>query len=122
QVSTNSYFEMFEEQLEERRAFKYPPVFRMIKITLKHKDYQKVDVGADWYAKSLRTVFGKHVLGPEFPPVARIRNQYLKHILVKIPQKQSLGRTKEAILKINTSFLSVKDFRPIRVILNVDNY
>jgi primosomal protein N' (replication factor Y) len=62
------------------------------------------------------------VLGPEFPPVARIRNQYLKHILVKIPQKQSLGKTKEAILKINTSFLSVKDFRPIRVILNVDNY
>jgi primosomal protein N' (replication factor Y) len=122
QVSTNSYFEMFEEQLAERHAFKYPPVFRMIKITLKHKDYQKVDVGADWYAKSLRTVFGKHVLGPEFPPVARIRNQYLKHILVKIPQKQSLGRTKEAIQKINTSFLSVKDFRPIRVILNVDNY
>ena len=122
QVSTNSYFEMFEEQLGERHAFKYPPVFRMIKITLKHKDYQKVDVGADWYARSLRTVFGKHVLGPEFPPVARIRNQYLKHILVKIPQKQSLGKTKEAILKINASFLSVKDFRPIRVILNVDNY
>ncbi len=122
QVSTNSYFEMFEEQLAERHAFKYPPVFRMIKITLKHKDYQKVDVGADWYAKSLRTVFNQHVLGPEFPPVARIRNQYLKHILVKIPQKQSLGKTKEAILKINTSFLSVKDFRPIRVILNVDNY
>ncbi|MEM5566836.1 primosomal protein N' [Psychroserpens sp. AS72] len=122
QVSTNSYFEMFEEQLAERNAFKYPPVYRMIKITLKHKDYQKVDVGADWYARSLRTVFDKHVLGPEFPPVARIRNQYLKHILVKIPQKQSLGRTKEAIMKINTSFLSVKDFRPIRVILNVDNY
>lgn len=122
QVSTNSYFEMFEEQLGERHVFKYPPVFRMIKITLKHKDYQKVDVGADWYAKSLRTVFNQHVLGPEFPPVARIRNQYLKHILVKIPQKQSLGKTKEAILKINTSFLSVKDFRPIRVILNVDNY
>ena len=122
QVSTNSYFEMFEEQLSERHAFKYPPVFRMIKITLKHKEYQKVDVGADWYAKSLRTVFGQYVLGPEFPPVARIRNQYLKHILVKIPQKQSLGRTKEAIMKINTSFLSVKDFRPIRVILNVDNY
>jgi primosomal protein N' (replication factor Y) len=122
QVSTNSYFEMFEEQLGERQVFKYPPVFRMIKITLKHKDYQKVDVGADWYAKSLRTVFNQYVLGPEFPPVARIRNQYLKHILVKIPQKQSLGKTKEAILKINTSFLSVKDFRPIRVILNVDNY
>lgn len=122
QVSTNSYSEMFAEQLSERQAFKYPPLYRMIKITLKHKDYQKVDVGADWYAKSLRTVFKQDVLGPEFPPVARIRNQYLKHILVKIPQKQSLGKTKAIIFKINTSFLSVKDFRPIRVILNVDNY
>lgn len=122
QVSTNNYVQMFEEQLDERHIYKYPPIYRMIKITLKHKDYQKVNVGADWYARSLRTVFDTHVLGPEFPPVARIRNQYLKHILVKIPQKQSLAKTKEAIIKINNSFLSVKDFRAIRVILNVDNY
>ncbi|MDG5492330.1 primosomal protein N' [Psychroserpens sp. SPM9] len=122
QVSTNAYVEMFEEQLNERHIYKYPPIFRMIKITLKHKDYNRVNVGADWYARSLRTVFDANVLGPEFPPVARIRNQYLKHILVKIPQKQSLAKTKEAIIKINNSFSSVKDFRAIRVILNVDNY
>ncbi|WP_204345670.1 replication restart helicase PriA [Psychroserpens algicola] len=122
QVSTNNYQQMFEEQLDERHIYKYPPVFRMIKITLKHKDYNRVNIGADWYARSLRTVFDAHVLGPEYPPVARIRNQYLKHILVKIPQKQSLSKTKEAIIKINNSFLSVKDFRAIRVILNVDNY
>ncbi|MEH6536601.1 MAG: primosomal protein N' [Psychroserpens sp.] len=122
QVSTNNYVQMFEEQLDERHTYKYPPIFRMIKITLKHKDFNRVNVGADWYARSLRTVFDANVLGPEFPAVARIRNQYLKHILVKIPQKQSLSKTKEAIIKINNSFLSVKDFRAIRVILNVDNY
>lgn len=122
QVSTNDYEQMFKEQMDDRHTYKYPPIYRMIKITLKHKDYQKVNIGAEWYAKSLRTIFDKHVLGPEFPPVARIRNQYLKHILVKIPQKQSLSKTKEAIIKINNSFLSVKDFRAVRVILNVDNY
>lgn len=122
QVSTNDYEQMFKEQMDDRHTYKYPPIYRMIKITLKHKDYQKVNIGAEWYAKSLRTVFDQHVLGPEFPPVARIRNQYLKHILVKIPQKQSLSKTKEAIIKINNSFLSVKDFRAVRVILNVDNY
>lgn len=122
QVSTNDYEQMYAEQMDDRHTFKYPPIYRMIKITLKHKNYQKVNVGADWYAKSLRTVFKTHVLGPEFPPVARIRNQYLKHILVKIPQKQSLTKTKEAIIKINNSFLSIKDFRAVRVILNVDNY
>jgi len=122
QVSNNNYLQMFKEQMDDRYNFKYPPVYRLIKITLKHRDYNKVNVGADWYAKSLRQVFKQYVLGPEFPPVSRIRNQYHKNILVKIPNKQSLAKTKAAILKINTSFLSVKDFRPIRVILNVDNY
>ena len=122
QVSSNDYVSMFNEQLDERYNYKYPPIFRLIKITLKHKDYNKVNTGADWLAKSLKQVFSANVLGPEFPPVSRIRNQYHKNILIKIPENQSLSKTKEAILKIKNSFMSVKDFRSIRVILNVDNY
>ncbi len=122
QVSTNNYVQMFEEQMYERHNYKYPPVYRLIKITLRHKDFQKVNSSADWYAKSLRQVFAQNVLGPEFPPISRIRNQYHKNILIKIPQKLSLSKTKEAILKINNSFFSVKDFRAVRVIINVDNY
>jgi len=122
QVSTSDYLSMFSEQLEERYKYKYPPYYRLIKITLKHKDYNKVNDGSAWLAKSLKQIFKEHVLGPEFPPVARIRNQYHKNILVKIPKEQSLIKTKEAILKIKNSFLSIKDFRPIRVILNVDYY
>ena len=122
QVSNNDYVSMFNEQLDERYNYKYPPIFRIIKITLKHKDYNKVNTGADWLAKSLTQIFKVNVLGPEFPPVSRIRNQYHKNILIKIPEKQSLSKTKEAILKIKNSFMSVKDFRSIKVILNVDNY
>ena len=122
QVSNNDYKSMFKEQLDERYNYKYPPIFRLIKITLKHRDYNKVNIGADWLAKSLKQTFNTNVLGPEFPPVSRIRNQYHKNILVKIPEKQSLLKTKEAILKIKNSFMSVKDFRSIKVILNVDNY
>jgi len=122
QVSSNDYLSMFKEQIDERYNYKYPPIYRLIKITLKHRDYNKVNEGGKWLAKSLRQLFTKYVLGPEFPPVARIRNQYHKNILIKIPQGQSLTKTKEVILKIKNSFLSVKDFRPIRVIINVDNY
>ncbi|MBE9489095.1 MAG: primosomal protein N' [Bacteroidetes bacterium] len=122
QVSSNDYVSMFNEQLDERYNYKYPPIYRLIKITLKHKDYNKVNTGADWLAKSLKQVFNANVLGPEFPPVSRIRNRYHKNILIKIPENQSLSKTKEAILKIKNSFMSVKDFRSIRVILNVDNY
>ena len=122
QVSVNDYEGMFNEQMDERYNYKYPPIYRLIKITLRHRDYNKVNDGAEWLSKSLRQLFKQHVLGPEFPPISRIRNQYHKNILIKIPEQQSLGKTKEAILKIRNSFLSIKDFRPIKVVLNVDNY
>lgn len=122
QVSTNNYIDMFNEQMNDRYNFKYPPIYKQIKITLKHKDYNRVETASIWYAKSLRQVFNDNVLGPEAPPIARIRNQFHKNILVKIPKKQSLAKTKEAIIKINNSFLSIKDFRSVRVILNVDNF
>ncbi|WP_299555794.1 primosomal protein N' [Seonamhaeicola sp.] len=122
QVSTNNYMEMFKEQMNDRYNFKYPPVYKQIKITLKHKDYNRVEAASIWFAKSLRQFFGEAVLGPESPPIARIRNQFHKNILVKIPKKQSLSKTKEAIIKINNSFLSIKDFRSVKVILNVDNF
>ncbi len=122
QVSTNSYAEMYKEQLEERRQYKYPPFFRLIKITLKGRDYSRVNEGADWLATSLKNSFYENVLGPEFPPVARIRNEYYKNILIKIPQKQSLGKTKGLVEKILQSFKAVGAFRSIRVVMNVDPY
>ena len=122
QVSINDYESMFVEQLEDRRIYKYPPYCRIIKLTLKHKDYNKVNEGADWLATSLRHIFKDNVLGPEFPVVSRIRNQYHKNILLKIPQKQSLAKTKSVLQKIKMSFSSTRDFRAVRLLINVDNY
>ena len=122
QVSINDYQSMFVEQLEDRRIYKYPPYCRLIKLTLKHKDYNKVNDGAEWLATSLRHVFKANVLGPEFPVVSRIRNQYHKNILIKIPQNQSLIKTKSVLQKIKLRFLSTRDFRAVRLLINVDNY
>lgn len=122
QVSTNDYVGMFKEQLEERYNYKYPPFYRLVKITLKHRDYNKVDMSADWLAKSLTQLFKHNVLGPEFPPISRIRNQYHKNILIKIPQGQPLGKTKEAIKKVQTSFEAIGNFKGVRIVVNVDNY
>jgi len=54
QVSTNSYAEMYADQMVERQNFKYPPVYRLIKLTLRHNDYGRVNMGAEWFARSLR--------------------------------------------------------------------
>jgi len=122
QVAANDFESMFKEQLEERYQYQYPPYFKLIKFTLKSRDYSKTNDAADWISKALRNVFRENVLGPEFPPVARIRNEYYKNILLKIPPQQSLGKTKGYIHKILNSFSAIGGWRGVRVIINVDPY
>ena len=122
QVSTTNYTEMYKEQLQDRWQYKYPPYYRLIKITLKHRDYNKVDSGVNWLFKALYNSFGEHVLGPTAPAVSRIRNQYIKNVVIKIQPKQSLVNTKKQLYKIKNTFEAVKDFRPIRFMIDVDAY
>ncbi len=121
QVSTNDYLGMFKEQLYEREQYHYPPANRIVRITFKHKEYNRVNEASEWFAQAMRNLFGSGVLGPEFPPVARIRNQYLKHVLVKIPPNQSLPKTKVGIKRIEKSFHAISQYRSVRVIYNVDH-
>ncbi|MDX1761549.1 MAG: primosomal protein N' [Christiangramia sp.] len=120
QVSTGDYHGMYREQLEDRYQYKYPPYFRLIRLTLKCRDYSKTNESAEWLARALENVFDRYVLGPEFPPVARIRNEYYKNILIKIPKKQSLGKTKKMIHRILSSFRAIGAYRSVRVVVNVD--
>ena len=121
QVSTNDFEGMFKEQLYEREQYKYPPKNRIIKITFKHKEYNRLNEAAEWFAKALRNSLGGNVLGPEYPPVARIRNQFLKNLLVKIPNGTSVSGVKSGIRRTERSFNAVAQFRSVRVIYNVDH-
>jgi len=91
------------------------------RITFKHKEYNRLNEASEWFAKALRNALGGNVLGPEYPPVARIRNQYLKNVVVKIPDGQSVTKTKTTIKKIEKSFDAVSQYRSVRVIFNVDH-
>jgi primosomal protein N' (replication factor Y) len=122
QVSTNSYEEMFKEQLDERWQYHYPPFYRIIKITLRHKDFNRVEEGANWLGKSLTSIFKENILGPTTPAISKIRNYYIRNIIVKIPQKQHLEITKNNITRVKNSFQAIKEFRAIKLTIDVDNY
>jgi len=122
QVSTNSYEEMYTQQLEDRYQFKYPPYFRIIKITFKERNFSKMQNASLWFSQALKTKLKENVLGPEVPPVGRVRNLFISNISIKIPKDQSLAKTKNFIEAINRSFNSIKEFSSVRVLIDVDNY
>ena len=122
QVSVNDYEGMSKEQLEERYQYKYPPFFRIIKIEFKNKNLLRVQKASIWFGQALQNKFGENVLGPEQPPIGRIRNQFIFNIMVKIPKSQSLETTKKYIANVERRFNSVKEFSGVRINLDVDCY
>lgn len=122
QVTTHNYIGMYKEQLYDRQIYKYPPYFRIIKLTLKHKDFEKLKEGSMWLYQVLSQNLQMPVLGPEEPAISRIRNEYIRTILIKIPQNLNLGGTKKTIQKMLNSFEAVAQYRAIKVIVNVDFY
>ena len=122
QVTNNDYLGMYNEQLYDRQIYKYPPYFRIIKITLKQRDYDKLKSGSMWLYQVMSQNLQMPVLGPEEPLISRIRNEYIRTIIIKIPQNVHIGNTKDAIQKMLNSFEAVAQFRAIKVTLNVDFY
>ncbi len=122
QVTIHDYEGMYKEQMNERHQFSYPPLVRLVRIVLKHKDFVRVDAAANWMGKSLTNSFGDQVLGPTSPSIGRIRNKYIKSILIKLPVHISLKQSKGQIQRIKDSFMAISDFRAVQVIVDVDCY
>ncbi len=122
QVINNDYSEMLQTQLYERRQFKYPPYYRMIELTLKHKDAALLGKAARHLAEILRKRFEGIVLGPEYPLVSRINNLYLKRILLKLEKNQSLTVNKDVIAQCLKEYELHVDYRSVRIAIDVDPF
>lgn len=122
QVTHNDYEGMYKEQLYERKIYYYPPFYRLVRLTLKHRDFEKLKEGSMWLYQVLKQNLSIPVLGPEEPAVSRIRNEYIRTIMIKIPSDTSLQGTKKTIQKVLNSFEVVAQYRTIKVTVNVDFY
>ena len=119
-VIEHDYYAMYSSQILERRNFKYPPFYRLIEIQLKHKDPRLLNEAAREFAAILRQKLGKRVLGPEYPLISRIKNLYLKNILVKLERDHTLNEHKNDIRKAISDFRTLGNYKPVRIQIDVD--
>ncbi len=120
QTIANNFEQMYETQCEERKLFHYPPFFRLIKITLRHKDPKVVEKASRKLAEALHSIMGNRVIGPNIPLVARIQTYYIKEILIKLETGISLDRPKDIIQNESNSLLSQPTFKSVRISYDVD--
>ena len=111
----------YEHELNERYAFGYPPFYRLIRLELKASELETVREGANVLAKQLRSYFQHRLLGPELPPVMRVKNQYLMTILLKLEkQNLNLKAAKRQLLQTIATFQQEPPYKRVRVNVDVD--
>ncbi len=120
QVVDNDYRAMYEEQMAEREAFHYPPVYRLIYIYLKHRDNQVVENAAQQLAHLLRTSFGERVLGPDKPVIARLQLLYIRKIALKLERSLSLCQVRQLLKQSVASLQHQPTFNSLRIYFDVD--
>lgn len=119
-VESNDFAAMYRSQIAERREYHFPPVARLVKITLKHPDEKVVAAAATALSGPLRQAFPGRVLGPEAPLVSRIQNYFLQEFWVKLPKDNHLASYKLRLREILKAFQSAKEHKTVRVVVNVD--
>ncbi|MFI5138680.1 MAG: primosomal protein N', partial [Sphingobacteriales bacterium] len=123
QVIENDYNGLYFTEMEERRSFRYPPFYRIINLDVKHKDPAIVNNQADYLATELRKHFGDRVIGPEFPLIGRIRNYYIKSIMLKFEKDLvSVNKAKTIIREVITQFQTTRLSKGSVVQPDVDPY
>ena len=121
-VINNNYENFFNNELTDRNEFNYPPYYKLLKLTIKHKRKDVLNVGSNLLAIELKNVFGDLVLGPEDALIGRVQNYYIKEILVKIKKGKSLKQSKEVIFNIIDKVKSDFRFKYLNVMPDVDPY
>jgi len=120
-VAEGNYVGFMERETQSRMNYLYPPFVRLIRLSVMHKDKPVADKASAMMKALLKKQFNeKQLLGPEFPPVARIKNFYIKNILIKLPRNKELGSYKKWISAQIAELLAHPDNKGVRVITDVD--
>lgn len=120
-VQQHDYPRFFQEEINNRKRFSYPPFTRLILVTFRHKEAEVVADASVAFAEKIKQRFGRYMVGPAQPVVNRVRNQYLMELLFKLPKDAVLiNSCKQSILEHIALLHQDKRFRSVQVVPDVD--
>ena len=121
-IIDNNYQDFYNFQLNQRKEFNYPPFSKLIKISIKSKKIEILNISSEWFYSAIKNMIDFQILGPEFPIVSRINNFYIKDILIKIDDFSYLKSTKKNLSKLLKRFAEYPEFKSVKISVDIDPY
>ncbi len=117
----NNLEEFYQQELESRATYNYPPFSRLIHISVRNKNFESAEKAANIVVDYLSQNKNIQAIGPATPMVSRIRNYYHRDILIKLPHDNNeIKRTKKAILLIIKNIEIQQNIKGMKFVIDVD--
>lgn len=120
QVVRADYVSMYNTQISERKAYHYPPFYKLINVYFKHRNNDVVEHAAQHYAALLRPQFGDDLLGPDTPMVSRVQLQYIRKMMIKIAPQLSVKGVRQFLLAARSQVLNYPVYRGVNIYFDVE--
>ena len=119
-LSKHDYRGLYEQQVSEREMFCFPPFHRLIVLSLRHRDVQRLERSSEVLRQALRIVFGERVSGVITPLVARRQNQHIRQLRLRVEQGANVQRAKQMLLERIRAVMQQSDCKGTVVSIDVD--
>ncbi len=119
-VVHNDYAALYKNLIDERLAFRYPPFTHLIYVFLRHKQEAVVETAATEMGSRLRQWFEGRVLGPDKPSVAKVKQQNIRKLVLKLELGLDMKRVREYLLLAQSQMLADKRYASLQVYYDVD--
>ena len=116
----NDYESLFQEQMQERELFNFPPHCRLIYVYVKHRDEHVVEKLSHELAAIMRQVFAHRVMGPDTPFVSRVQLMYIRKVVLKMELSAPMNEARERLLQIQRYLLSQPQYHSAQVYYDVE--
>ena len=120
QVVRNDYGALYRDLIAERQAFRYPPYYRLIYVYLKHRQDNVVQTAAIELGSRLRQWFGSRVLGPDKPAVAKVKQQNIRKMVLKLENGIDMKRVRQCLLQVQQQMAADKRYASLQIYYDVD--
>ena len=120
QVVRHDYEAFFHDLLEERKHFHYPPFHRVVNVYLRHRNEAVVTTAGYEMSSRLREVFGTRVLGPDKPAVSRVKQLFIRKIVLKLENGIDHKKVREYLRMVQSALLKDSRYGALQVYYDVD--
>lgn len=119
-LKAHDYQTFYNQQIAERELFHYPPFSRMITITIRHTDEQRVLRTAATLQSLLQQVFGKRCSAVVEPSITKVQRNYLRQLHLRIERDANYTRAKQMLVEQINYVTQQKECKNTTILVDID--